>query len=109
MRWPIISARSTLAVAPFLQGGSSLTDSRLAVPDADLDNKSIPNYVPFRNAHFPGLRRPGQRCWEPRIFIGAVFEDSSGYPDCRPEYYDAMNALIHAGTRPEATSPSKRR
>jgi len=85
-------------------GGSSLTDSRLAVPEADLDNKSIPNtYVPFRNAHFLSIATSwAEVLGATKIFIGAVFEDSSGYPDCRPEYYDAMNALIHAGTRPEA-------
>jgi 7-cyano-7-deazaguanine synthase len=85
-------------------GGSSLTDSRLAVPDANLENKDIPNtYVPFRNAHFLSIATSwAEVLGATKIFIGAVFEDSSGYPDCRPEYYDAMNALIHAGTRPEA-------
>jgi 7-cyano-7-deazaguanine synthase len=85
-------------------GGSSLTDSRLAVPDANLENKEIPNtYVPFRNAHFLSIATSwAEVLGATKIFIGAVFEDSSGYPDCRPEYYDAMNALIHAGTRPEA-------
>jgi 7-cyano-7-deazaguanine synthase len=85
-------------------GGSSLTDSRLAVPEADLENKTIPNtYVPFRNAHFLSIATSwAEVLGATKIFIGAVSEDSSGYPDCRPEYYDAMNALIHAGTRPEA-------
>lgn len=84
-------------------GGSSLTDFGLQVHDADLANKSIPNtYVPFRNAHFLSIATSwAEVLGASRIFIGAVCEDSSGYPDCRPEYYAAMNALIRAGTRPE--------
>jgi 7-cyano-7-deazaguanine synthase len=84
-------------------GGSSLTDFSLQVHDADLTNKSIPNtYVPFRNAHFLSIATSwAEVLGASRIFIGAVCEDSSGYPDCRPEYYAAMNALIRAGTRPE--------
>jgi len=85
-------------------GGSSLIDSRLAVPEANLESTEIPNtYVPFRNAHFLSIATSwAEVLGATKIFIGAVFEDSSGYPDCRPEYYDAMNALIHAGTRPSA-------
>jgi 7-cyano-7-deazaguanine synthase len=84
-------------------GGSSLTDPGLAVHDADLANPGIPNtYVPFRNAHFLSIATSwAEVLGAGRIFIGAVGEDSSGYPDCRPEYYAAMNALIRAGTRPE--------
>lgn len=84
-------------------GGSSLTDHSLEVHDADLTNKNIPNtYVPFRNAHFLAIATSwAEVLGASRIFIGAVCEDSSGYPDCRPEYYNAMNALIRAGTRPE--------
>jgi hypothetical protein len=36
-----------------------------------------------------------------KIFIGAVAEDSSGYPDCRPEFYDAFNRVIAVGTKPD--------
>ena len=84
-------------------GGSSLTDVRMSVGDADLTNKEIPNtYVPFRNAHFLAIATSwAETIGATKIFIGAVCEDSSGYPDCRPEYYAAMNALIKAGTRPE--------
>jgi 7-cyano-7-deazaguanine synthase len=84
-------------------GGSSLTDVRMTVGDADLTNKEIPNtYVPFRNAHFLAIATSwAEAIGATKIFIGAVCEDSSGYPDCRPEYYTAMNALIKAGTRPE--------
>ena len=83
-------------------GGSSLTDRRISVPEADLDREGVPNtYVPFRNAHFLAIATSwAETLRAEKIFIGAVWEDSSGYPDCRPEYYDAMNALIRAGTRP---------
>ena len=35
------------------------------------------------------------------IYIGAVSEDSSGYPDCRPEFYAAFEKTIETGTKPE--------
>ena len=84
-------------------GGSSLTDMGMTVRDADLTGHGIPNtYVPFRNAHFLSIATSwAEVLGATKIFIGAVFEDSSGYPDCRPEYYDAMNSVIRAGTRPE--------
>jgi 7-cyano-7-deazaguanine synthase len=83
-------------------GGSSLTDSNLAIRDADLASREIPNtYVPFRNAHFLAIATSwAEVLGAVKIFIGAVWEDSSGYPDCRPEYYDAFNRVIRAGTRP---------
>jgi len=86
-------------------GGSSLTDLSVQIHDADLANKSIPNtYVPFRNAHFLAIATSwAEVLGASKIFIGAVCEDSSGYPDCRPEYYAAMNRLIRAGTRPETS------
>ena len=84
-------------------GGSSLTDRRLDVHEADLSRKDIPNtYVPFRNAHFLSIATSwAEVIGAKKIYIGAVWEDSSGYPDCRPEYYRAMNEAIRAGTRPE--------
>jgi 7-cyano-7-deazaguanine synthase len=84
-------------------GGSSLTDTRMAVEPANLDRKDIPSsYVPFRNAHFLAIAVSwGEVLGARRIFIGAVAEDSSGYPDCRPEYYAAFNRVIAAGTKPE--------
>jgi 7-cyano-7-deazaguanine synthase len=83
-------------------GGSSLTDSRMSIQDANLTNREIPNtYVPFRNAHFLSIATSwAEVIGATKIFIGAVWEDSSGYPDCRPEYYQAMNQVIRAGTRP---------
>src|SRR5215467_11394355 len=84
-------------------GGSSLTDTRLAIRDADLGSHDIPNtYVPFRNAHLLSVATSwAEVLGASKIFIGAVWEDSSGYPDCRPEYYDALNRLIRLGTKPE--------
>lgn len=84
-------------------GGSSLTDARIEVEPANLDRQGIPSsYVPFRNAHFLSIAVSwGEVLGARKIFIGAVAEDSSGYPDCRPEYYAAFNRLIVAGTKPE--------
>jgi 7-cyano-7-deazaguanine synthase len=83
-------------------GGSSLTDPSLTIRDADLASHEIPNtYVPFRNAHFLSIATSWAEVLGARkIFIGAVWEDSSGYPDCRPEYYEAFNRAIRAGTKP---------
>ncbi len=84
-------------------GGSSLTDTRIPVETADLDRTGIPSsYVPFRNAHFISIAVSwGEVLGAHKIFVGAVAEDSSGYPDCRPEYYAAFNRVIVAGTKPE--------
>lgn len=84
-------------------GGSSLTDERIDVEKADLDRQGIPlSYVPFRNAHFLSIAVSwGEVIGAQKIFIGAVEEDSSGYPDCRPSYYAAFNRVIEEGTRPE--------
>ncbi len=84
-------------------GGSSLTDARIAVEPANLERQDIPSsYVPFRNAHFISIAVSwGEVLGARKIFVGAVAEDSSGYPDCRPEYYAAFNRLITAGTKPE--------
>lgn len=87
-------------------GGSALTDSTIAVPefgDALAPHAGIPiTYVPFRNAHFlSGAVSWAEVIGATAIFIGAVEEDSSGYPDCRPAYYRAFEQVIREGTRPE--------
>lgn len=85
-------------------GGSALTDERIDVPENfDARASEIPvTYVPFRNAHFLAVAVSWAEVIEATaIFIGAVAEDSSGYPDCRPEYYRAFNELVREGTRPE--------
>ncbi len=85
-------------------GGSALTDLNIAVPDApavEHIGKEIPvTYVPFRNAHFLSAAVSWAEVLGGRkVFIGAVEQDSSGYPDCRPAYYAAFNQLIQTGTR----------
>jgi len=87
-------------------GGSALTDQRIAVPEtgeALAPAAGIPiTYVPFRNAHFLSAAVSwAEVIGATAVFIGAVAEDSSGYPDCRPEYYRAFQALVREGTRPE--------
>jgi len=85
-------------------GGSSLTDPAIPVSAADLRAGGIPtSYVPFRNANMLSVAVSwAEVIGASAIFIGAVQEDSSGYPDCRKEFYDAFNAVIKQGTRPGA-------
>ena len=84
-------------------GGSSLTDAEMEVTEADLDSKEIPtSYVPFRNANMLSIAVSwAEVLGADAIYIGAVAEDSSGYPDCRPEFYRAFQAAIDAGTKPD--------
>ena len=84
-------------------GGSSLTDTSIEVSAADLHRTEIPtSYVPFRNANFLSIAVSwAEVIGAQKIFIGAVEEDSSGYPDCRKSFYDAFNAVIREGTKPE--------
>ena len=84
-------------------GASSLTDDAMAVADADLDSDEIPtSYVPFRNANLLSMAvsyAEANDC--SAIFIGAHSEDFSGYPDCRPQFFEAFQQVIDVGTRPE--------
>jgi 7-cyano-7-deazaguanine synthase len=83
-------------------GGSALTDSAIAVPEAgDQIGAGVPvTYVPFRNAHFlADAVSWAEVLGAEKIYIGAVEQDSSGYPDCRPAYYRAFNAVVKEGTR----------
>ena len=93
-------------------GGSALTDSSIAVPEraagavrgtaADSAGEIPVTYVPFRNAHFLSVAVSwAEAIGAGSVWIGAVAEDSSGYPDCRPEYYRAFQELLRVGTRPE--------
>ncbi|MGB7622286.1 MAG: 7-cyano-7-deazaguanine synthase QueC [Terriglobia bacterium] len=84
-------------------GGSSLTDYNIAVSPANLESKEIPSsYVPFRNANLLSIATSlAEVLGASEIFVGAVAEDSSGYPDCRREFYDAFERAIELGTRPE--------
>ncbi len=86
-----------------LVGGSALTDTRIEVPEAgeQIGRGGIPvTYVPFRNAHFLAAAVSwAEILGATRVYIGAVEQDSSGYPDCRPAYYRAFNEVVKAGTR----------
>lgn len=84
-------------------GGSSLTDQNVQLTTADLTAIKIPtSYVPFRNAHLLAIATSWAEVIGARyIYIGAVAEDSSGYPDCRPEFYEAYQEAIEIGTKPE--------
>lgn len=91
-------------------GGSSLTDSSMPVPDADFGSRGIPtSYVPFRNANFLSAAVSwGEVLGASAICVGAVEEDSSGYPDCRAEFFDAFNHVIRTGTKssgPQVVTP----
>ncbi|MGB7210878.1 MAG: 7-cyano-7-deazaguanine synthase QueC [Pyrinomonadaceae bacterium] len=84
-------------------GGSSLTDASMPVSEADLESSEIPtSYVPFRNANMLSIATSWAEVISANsIYIGAVAEDSSGYPDCRPEFYEAFQRVIDTGTKPE--------
>jgi 7-cyano-7-deazaguanine synthase len=84
-------------------GGSALTDRAIAVPENAAGSPAIPvTYVPFRNAHFLAAAVSwAEATGAGEVYIGAVAEDSSGYPDCRPEYYRVFQELVRVGTRPE--------
>lgn len=86
-----------------LIGGSSLTDRSMPVTGADLNARDVPtSYVPFRNSHLLSIATSwAEVIFASRIYIGAVAEDSSGYPDCRPEFYTAFQRAIDEGTKPE--------
>jgi 7-cyano-7-deazaguanine synthase len=82
-------------------GGSALTEEEIAVPAAESLGQGIPvTYVPFRNAHFLAVAVSwAEVLVAEKVYIGAVEPDSSGYPDCRPAYYEAFNAVVKAGTK----------
>ena len=84
-------------------GGSSLTDGKIKVSKADLKNKNVPtSYVPFRNANILSACVSWAEVLNAKaVFIGAVFEDATGYPDCRPEFFKAFEKMIGLGTKPE--------
>jgi len=84
-------------------GGSALTDPSRDAVRARREDSSIPDtYVPFRNTHLLAMAVSWAEVLGARyVYIGAVQEDGSGYPDCREEYYAAFNRLVRLGTRPE--------
>lgn len=82
-------------------GGSALTDKRIDVPAGDVSRTEIPaTYVPFRNAHLLAIAVSwAEVIGAAEIYIGAVEEDSSGYPDCRRVFFDAFEKAVSLGTR----------
>ena len=99
-----VSLRLVISLEHLAQiGGSSLTDASIAVTPPDLGSRAIPSsYVPFRNSHLLAAAVSwGEVIGARGIYIGAVAEDSSGYPDCRPEFYQAFEKAIREGTRPD--------
>jgi 7-cyano-7-deazaguanine synthase len=82
-------------------GGSALTDDAIAVPVGEAVGNGIPvTYVPFRNAHFLAVAVSwAEVLGAEKVYIGAVEPDSSGYPDCRPAYYQAFNDVVKTGTK----------
>jgi 7-cyano-7-deazaguanine synthase len=84
-------------------GDSSLTDKNIEVSKANLESNEIPtSYVPFRNANMLSIATSWAEVLKANsIYIGAVAEDSSGYPDCRPEFYAAFEQTIEVGTKPD--------
>jgi len=82
-------------------GGSSLTNRNIPVSPARLDASDVPtSYVPFRNAHLLAIATSwAEVIGATNIYIGAVAEDTSGYPDCRPEFYEAFQQVIRVGTK----------
>ena len=85
-------------------GGSALTDERIEVPEGDLSRREIPvTYVPFRNAHLLSAAVSwAEVLGAKEVYIGAVEEDSSGYPDCRKDFFTAFGEAVTLGTRPGA-------
>ncbi len=85
-------------------GGSSLVDETMemetGLPTGDGEVPST--YVPFRNAHILCVGVSwAEVIGAEALFIGAVEEDGSGYPDCREEFYRLFGAAVTAGTKPE--------
>jgi 7-cyano-7-deazaguanine synthase len=82
-------------------GGSALTDPNISVPESHSLGAGVPvTYVPFRNAHFLAVAVSwAEVLGAEKVYIGAVEPDSSGYPDCRPEYYRAFNEVVRTGTK----------
>ena len=100
-----LGIRKRLVVrTPFFRaiGGSALTDADIDVPDAgpEIGSQVPVTYVPFRNAHFLSAAVSwAEVLGASKIYIGAVAQDSSGYPDCRPEFYEAYNLAVRRGTK----------
>lgn len=86
-------------------GGSALTDNTIPVPEDEIANDGIPvTYVPFRNANLLSIAVSwAEVLGASYVYIGAVEEDSSGYPDCRASFFKAFEEAVKEGTRPETS------
>jgi len=82
-------------------GGSSLTDGKIDVEDADIESDEVPtSYVPFRNANLLAMATSYAEANDcDAVFMGAHSEDFSGYPDCRPAFFDAFQQVVDVGTK----------
>lgn len=81
-------------------GGSALTDATLEVPTGGLAPGIPITYVPARNTVMLSLALAWAEVLDARhIFIGVNAVDYSGYPDCRPEYIAAFEAMANLATR----------
>jgi 7-cyano-7-deazaguanine synthase len=100
--YSVVSTLATEVAFLGLIGGSALTDQTVALPKADLNRSGVPlSYVPFRNANLLSIAASWAEVLEAKyIFMGAVEEDSSGYPDCRQSFFNVFNELVRLGTRP---------
>lgn len=80
-------------------GGSALTDARIAVPEQA--STGIPvTYVPARNTIMLSIALAWAEVLDSRdIFIGVNAVDYSGYPDCRPDYIAAFEAMANLATK----------
>jgi len=82
-------------------GQSALTDKRIKIPKGDVNRRGIPStYVPFRNAHMLSIAvAVAEARGAGAVYIGAVEEDGSGYPDCREEFFKAFEKAVRLGTK----------
>ncbi len=82
-------------------GGSSLTDTKIAIDKGEVHSVTPNTYVPFRNTLMLSIAVSWAEVIKAgKILIGAVEQDSPNYPDCRQEYYEAFNKLVEVGTMP---------
>lgn len=100
-----LSAKEHIIELPFLKelGGSALTNENIPIPDSDNNRGIPPTYVPFRNGILLSVAAALAEIEDiHHLFIGAVWEDSSGYPDCRPDFLSAMEKTVNLGRKPES-------
>lgn len=81
-------------------GGSALTDPSLAVPDFNEQSKAELTYVPARNLIFLSIATAWAETLNiTDIFVGGNKVDHDNFPDCRAEFYSAMEIVAHCATK----------